>query len=179
MLTDADYDRLAGIKTPAARPSYELSTFDRLVDLVCSYLEEFTECRHGMKPSVCAHCRFAPRNNPARWGYDPHLSDEENQLIYEEYLAGLAKFFARKGAQEREERVSVSLRSRKEIVIPRDQRPAMLVNKRPINARVRAVHVSKQGAVNVKQLGISRYSEVLNWGRKYCGWHGMYEKRLK
>ena len=138
-----------------------------VIELVCVYLEGFSECLHGLRPSVCAHCRTLPRNRPERWGYDPDATAEENQWAWDEYQAALAKFFAGKGAEAKAEAKSMGYG------------PAMRVDRRPINAIVRAVHVSKQGQVNVKELGISRYNEVLAWGRKYCGWHGVYERRLK
>ena len=139
-----------------------------MIELVEVYLISLSECLHGMRPSVCSHCRTAPRNRPERWGYEAGASVEENQAAWDEYQGKLAKFFARKGAEVKAEKQSLGHTG-----------VAMRVDRRPIAARVRAVHVSKQGAVNVKQLGISRYSEVLAWGRKYCGWHGEYERRLK
>lgn len=150
-----------------------------IIELVEIYLISFSECTHGMRPSVCSYCWTMPRNRPERWGYDPDASLEDNQFTWDEYQRALNKFFARAGAKTKAEKLSMGYTG-----------TPMRVDRRPINARVRAVHVSKQGQVNVKELanknglvsnayGAGRYSAVLSWGRKYCGWHGEYEKRLK
>lgn len=49
-------------------------------------------------------------------------------------------------------------------------------NKRPIAAKVRAVHTSKRGQVNYNELGAGRYNTVINWGRKFNPATGGYEK---